>query len=664
MTVSDKNSVPARSSGGRYGLMLAALFMALFMATPAVPALAAEQSGWVRSAGAAVSGSKVRLYRAGDGDGDKTELLGTATTNTSGAFRITYPAPTENGALLYLIADGGSAVLGLKTSAGGTIRFATVLGTGKPPAQAVVNERTTVATAYAFNQFLDGRDISGVAPGPKNAAAMMGNLVDIRTGDIGGVLTSAPNGSETQTMAEFNSLANLLAGCARSVGTTRCDNLFELATPPAGDTPTDTLQAIHNIARYPGHNSRNLFKLSKKSGFHQPALTSAPATWTIALRFVGNGREIDGPGNFAFDADGNAWVVNNYVYTRSPFKTACGGKQMLRFDPSGKDFPGAPYEGGGLYGAGYGVTIDKDGNVWASNFGFQGTGCTQPQRDKSLSKFTPDGEALSPARKGFTQGDIYRPQGMASDMDGNIWTASCGNDSLVLYGAGDPGNAQNFSGFGILKPFDVATDADGNVWTAGNRNNRVAKLDKDGNLLFLSARRAGGVKRPMGITVDSQGNAWVANSGFIVAPCYAGESLNVPDRKYRALTMFAPDGTATGPLEGGGLHRPWGISLDGDGNVWVSNFGGQRLSHFCGARPETCPPGVTTGEPISPKTGYVFDGLTRNTAAQVDPSGNVWVANNWLPVPVQTNPGGKQIVVFVGMGAPTKAPVVGPAERP
>lgn len=313
---------------------------------------------------------------------------------------------------------------------------------------------------------------------------------------------------------------------------------------------------------------------------------------------------------------------------------------------------------------GYGTIIDKDGDVWVSNFGFQGTGCTQNQRNKSLSKFSGDGEALSPDRKGYTQGGLLGPQGMASDSSGNIWTASCGNDSLVVYPKGNPDLAKNLSGFGIKKPYDVATDADGNVWTAGNRNNRVAKLDSEGNLLFLSARRAGGVKRPMGITVDSLGNAWVANSGFIGAPCYLGESLNVPNRKYAALTMFAPDGTHNGPLKGGGLYWPWGISLDGDGNVWVSNFGGQRLSHFCGAKPETCPLGVKTGEPISPKTGYAFDGLTRNTAAQVDPSGNVWVANNWLTVPIQTNPGGKQMVVFIGLGAPTRAPVVGPAQRP
>ena len=39
---------------------------------------------------------------------------------------------------------------------------------------------------------------------------------------------------------------------------------------------------------------------------------------------------------------------------------------------------------------------------------------------------------------------------------------------------------------------------------------------------------------------------------------------------------------------------------------------------------------------------------------------DVWLANNWLQVPFQTNPGGHQIVDFVGLAAPLKTPVIGP----
>ena len=100
--------------------------------------------------------------------------------------------------------------------------------------------------------------------------------------------------------------------------------------------------------------------------------------------------------------------------------------------------------------------------------------------------------------------------------------------------------------------------------------------------------------------------------------------------------------------------------MDGDDNVWVANFDGRRLSHICGREPANCPPGPTTGSPISPATGYAFDGLTRNTAVEIDPSGNVRVTNNWKNrLHPRGNPGGYQMVVFVGCAAGRH-----PADRP
>lgn len=88
-----------------------------------------------------------------------------------------------------------------------------------------------------------------------------------------------------------------------------------------------------------------------------------------------------------------------------------------------------------------------------------------------------------------------------------------------------------------------------------------------------------------------------------------------------------------------------------------------RVGPLCGAAPENCPPGLQTGDPIAPG-GYFFDGLKRNTAAQIDPSGNVWLPNNWETVPVQQNPGGHEIVVFIGLAKPVQTPLIGPPRQP
>lgn len=71
-----------------------------------------------------------------------------------------------------------------------------------------------------------------------------------------------------------------------------------------------------------------------------------------------------------------------------------------------------------------------------------------------------------------------------------------------------------------------------------------------------------------------------------------------------------------------------------------------------------------TGEAISPASGYGSDALTRNTGVAVDPSGNVWLADNRQTIPLQTNPGGHAVVVFIGIAAPVRTPLDGPPRRP
>ena len=81
-----------------------------------------------------------------------------------------------------------------------------------------------------------------------------------------------------------------------------------------------------------------------------------------------------------------------------------------------------------------------------------------------------------------------------------------------------------------------------------------------------------------------------------------------------------------------------GLAIDGNDNVWVSNFVGEHLTELCGARPENCPQGKNTGDAISPSSGYTSNLMVRLTTTVIDQSGNVWVPNNWKTIPIQTNP--------------------------
>src|SRR5215469_215031 len=99
-----------------------------------------------------------------------------------------------------------------------------------------------------------------------------------------------------------------------------------------------------------------------------------------------------------------------------------------------------------------------------------------------------------------------------------------------------------------------------------------------------------------------------------------------------SMTLLRPDGSEYpgSPFTGGGLSGPWVATIDGNDNVWVSNFGAPeaRITQLCGVRTENCPPGFKTGEQISPPGGYVGGGLQLQTDLAISPSGDVWVINN------------------------------------
>jgi hypothetical protein len=471
-----------------------------------------------------------------------------------------------------------------------------------------------------------------------------------------------------------------------------CRELFDATTPPGGPRPTNVLQAVANIAKYPWLNVDKLFALSLDRPVYAPALAQKPDAWTLFLKFTGSfsSRQdadnlLNGPGAFAIDEEGSLWVSNNYI-PEPPLADACPGTRLLKFYPWGENFPGSPYFGGGLSGAGWGITLAPNGRVWVGNFGFTTPNCPPPPAN-SVSVFRPNGKPLSPDI-GLTAGPISWPQGTMSDREGNIWLANCAADSVTVYPKGRPGKAFEIpipppaNSSAAMKPFGIAIDHQSNSWVTGSLNSTLAVIGPDGKVIEVippqSPKGRTVLSRPMGVASDSRGNIWVANSDFMDVPCPPSPTPNLGPATAPSIALFLqhlgrkPHVGAS--FTGGGLTIPWGIAVDGKDTVWVANFGfpftptdfnlpwpaPNRVSHFCGVDTSKCPPtkrGV--GKAISPDTGYTSDALIRNTAIAIDPSGNVWLANNWKKAPLLNNPGGNSLAVLVGAAAPLKTPLIG-----
>jgi hypothetical protein len=528
-----------------------------------------------------------------------------------------------------------------------------------------------------------------------NAVSMAGNLADPKTGQIGRVLGTIPNGNSTSTLPTFNSLANAVASCVAAPG--NCEALFKAATPTGKPPPANVLEAIANIVKYPSYpgypnDARDpVFQLSQLNPVYQPALKVRPTNWLLFLRFTGgpyitqaSTNLMNGPGNVAIDADGFAWVNDNFV-PQPEGHFACAGRRLIKFYPSGENFPHSPYFGGGLSGAGYGITLDPQNRVWVGNFGFEDPPCIllpRPAPHNSVSAFNPDGTPISPP-SGFTNGSISWPQGTVSDREGNIWTANCGNDSVTKIPRGDHALAFNIrlgssqsSGDPQIRPFGIAIDLEGNAWIAGNRSNAAYVISPNGrSVITLPGTYQGKtvLTHPIGNAADSRGNIWFANSDYLDAPCPSSTQSFGP-AKNPSITMFQSASLTPypgSPFTGGGLTLPWGIAVVGDDTVWAFNFGavplGQTtiiptgISRFCGINTRKCPSGLRVGDPISPHTGYRSDALTRLTGGQFDPSGNIWLMNNFkLDANPIRNPGGNSIVIVVGAAGPIQTPLIGP----
>lgn len=555
-----------------------------------------------------------------------------------------------------------------------------------------INELTTVAAAFSMAQFITGGGIGGDAFGLQIASLMNDNLVSKTTGASSEVLLTPPNADETNSLGSTHSLANLIAACVNDAPGA-VTNLFAYTTPPfGGAAPTNTFEAMFNIARYPSNNVGEIYTQSTSvDEVYSPALTSAPDAWTLAVKVNDSGSDkflIGGPANIAFDSRGYAWVSNNVVQgtpnsgrfavVLKPNGKPADGTPALPSDPA-HGLPKSPLFGGGLLGGGFGVTIDTNDLVWISNFGWG-----EPEYypvDGGASVFNLAGDAQSPDLQGYV-GGTYRVQDTVSDRHSNIWNASFGNGRVVVFLKGNPQDtlwAQVPDG-GL--PFGIAIADDGTAWVTSSTglwaytSSSVSQYRIDhekGVLELLFFKKFGRALK--GLSIDSSGNIWIPSGGDDV--------VFVLDR----------DGAQIGMFRGGGMNGPWATAVDGNDNVWVANFGKMlptadytdaAITQLAGANPDTRPPGYEMGDPISPTSGYTLPTggapvrlhngellygkgsepckcpLMRMTNVVIDQAGNVWAVNNWKPSfnidasPETGNPGGDGLVIFVGLAKPPK----------
>jgi hypothetical protein len=669
-------------------LFCAALVLGAFLS--AGSAFAQRINGQVLAAGVPVGGSTVTLWA--EGPAAPTQLAQTR-TGADGRFAL---SGTSRGAIIYLVAKGGRPAANRAAGDNPAIALITILGS-KPTTKAVINEMTTVASVWTHNQFIDGAVIKGNPLGLKIAAGNVPSFVDVQTGGWGSTIQDPLNSVQTPTMANFATLADALSGCATKVTPDGCAKLFAAAAPPTGAAPTDTLTAAEAIARYPWYRPERVFGLL--AAFYQiphgktmrpvpymPYLGFSPSAWVLPLKFDGGGYRAGGKA--MFDSQGNLWVGDNFTVGWQAQDTLWQGN-ATKFDPNGK--PLSPittgFAGGGMQGGTFGAAIDAHDNAWLSSYGGQ-----------SIAIFDKNGKPLTPSDGITFNGRLGLMQGIIVTPSSDVWAVGISKNQLLYFPKGDWRQGRIVCEGrdtepckSLLGPFHLGIDQQNRIWVTNALGGWVTRFPASDP---SKVQRFNTGYSGSGLGIDSQGNVWVTNR---LGNSAQGKAIfdrtlqtlksggNYDEVLTRAMfkqqggpnggsvTVLRPDGTQYpgSPFTGGGLPGPWAAVVDGNDNVWISNFSGAHspLVELCGVRTETCPPGIKTGDQIAPPGGYVGGGLQPVTDVAISPSGDVWLMNNWQDIDScfgdpdearSTLCGGQGVTIFFGMAKPVRAPQIGP----
>jgi sugar lactone lactonase YvrE len=221
-----------------------------------------------------------------------------------------------------------------------------------------------------------------------------------------------------------------------------------------------------------------------------------------------------------------------------------------------------------------------------------------------------------------TLAQLNQPSGVAIDSSGNVYVADTGNNrirkitfatgiitTIAGNGAATYGGDNGVStGAEVNQPVDVALDGSGNLYIADTGNNRIRKIAAATGIITTVAGNGGNaysgdggaataasIASPHGVTVDSLGNLYIADySARVRKVSISGIITTIGGN---GTTGYSGDG---GPALSAQLSLPWGIAVDGSGNVYVSDVGEQAVRVLLPVA--ASPLSVTTTSPLPPGT--------------------------------------------------------------
>ena len=174
----------------------------------------------------------------------------------------------------------------------------------------------------------------------------------------------------------------------------------------------------------------------------------------------------------------------------------------------------------------------------------------------------------------FVERGTYRVR--KADSSGRVSTVA-GNGLLGYGGDGGPATGEEFSA-----AYGLAADAAGNLYVADRWNDKIRKIDTSGTITTLAGTGSEGrsgdgdpasqarLDKPRGVAVDAAGYVYVAdtwNHRVLKVDPAGGVSTFAGTGE----PGFSGDG---GPAASAQFNYPAGVSVDIEGNVYISDSAG------------------------------------------------------------------------------------------
>ena len=294
------------------------------------------------------------------------------------------------------------------------------------------------------------------------------------------------------------------------------------------------------------------------------------------------------------DSHGNIWVFHRCFNTEPAGYATCVGRTeppILEFAPSGKLLSSL---GSGMFAFPHGFTVDRQGNIWATDANKDETVLGKSAKDANgvvrghqVFKMNSAGKVLMTLGKEGVAGNapdtFDQPSGVAIAPNGDIFvTDGHGtNDRVVKFSKdGKFIKAWGHHGSGpgeFDQPHDISIGgSQGHVFVADRSNSRVQIFDQDGN--FIAAWKQFG--RPSAVYVSTDDTLYVSDSqsNSTVNPGYK-RGITVGSAKDGMITAFIPDPD----LDQADVNRisgASGIVADRQGTIYAADVGPHRLRKY------------------------------------------------------------------------------------